>query len=54
MGKKVGLQWFLNCNDQELKKKIKQGALIELQVGFQNSEHSNKNTLGLEGSVRNS
>lgn len=54
MGKKIRLQWFLNCNDQELNKEIKKEALTELQEGFQNSKHSNKNILGLEGSVRNS
>jgi len=54
MGKKTRLQWFLNCNNQELNKEIKKEALIKLQEGFQNSKHSNKNILGLEGSVRNS
>ena len=48
------LQWFLNCNDQALNKDTKIGALLELQEGVQNSKHSNKNILGLEGSVRNS
>lgn len=44
----------MNCNDQELNKYIKKEALKELQEGFQNSKHSNKNISGLEGSVRNS